>query len=55
MFSAEATGPATYHFNANQTNYIPSGDAASNTSGAAFSGTTVAWYFIDDVENFFRP
>ncbi len=55
LFSAGATGPATYHFNANQTNYIAAGNAASSTSGAAFATTSAAWYFVDDVDVQVRP
>jgi len=55
LFSAGATGSASYHFNANQTNYIAAGDAASSASGAAFTTTTAAWYFVDDVDVLVRP
>jgi lysophospholipase L1-like esterase len=55
LFSAGATGPASYHFNANQTNYIAAGNAASSASGAAFTTTTAAWYFVDDVDVLVRP
>lgn len=55
LFSGGSTGPATYHFNANQTNYIAPGNAASNASGAAFTTTSAAWYFVDDVDVLVRP
>ena len=50
LFSAGATGPASYHFNANQINYIASGDAAASALAAAFTGTSGAWYFVDGVD-----
>jgi lysophospholipase L1-like esterase len=55
LFSSGATGPASYHFNANQINYIASGDAAPSASGAAFTGTSGAWYFVDGVDVLARP
>lgn len=55
LFSGGATGPASYHFNANQTNYIAAGNAASSTSGAGFTTTSAAWYFVDDVDVLVRP
>ena len=55
LFSSGSTGPATYHFNANQTNYIARGNAASSTSGAAFTTTSAAWYFVDDIDVLVQP
>jgi lysophospholipase L1-like esterase len=44
-----ATGRATYHFTAQQTNYIASGDKASATAGSAYKTTATSWYFLDGV------
>jgi lysophospholipase L1-like esterase len=44
-----ATGRATYHFTAQQTNYIASGDKASATAGTAYTTTAASWYFLDGV------
>ena len=55
LFSAGATGPATYHFNANQANYVASGDAAADATGAPYTTTSAAWYFVDGVDVLSRP
>ncbi len=45
-----ATGPATYHSDAQQTNYISgTGNFAGQVSGAAFTTTSQSWYYVDDV------
>jgi lysophospholipase L1-like esterase len=44
------TGPATNHSDAQQDNYIASGDQSGATSGAPFSQQTQSWYFIDSVD-----
>jgi lysophospholipase L1-like esterase len=49
LFLPTATGRATYHFTAQQTNYIASGDQASATAGTAYSTTATSWYFLDGV------
>jgi lysophospholipase L1-like esterase len=50
LFTAGATGPATYHADAQQTSYISAGNHAGRDSGAAFTTTNGAWYFLDDVD-----
>jgi lysophospholipase L1-like esterase len=50
LFTAGATGPATYHADAQQTNYISSGNHAGRDSAAPFTTTNGAWYFLDDVD-----
>jgi lysophospholipase L1-like esterase len=49
LFLPAATGRATYHFTAQQTGYIASGDQASSTSGTAYTTTDTSWYFVDGV------
>ncbi|MGE5293117.1 MAG: SGNH/GDSL hydrolase family protein [Micromonosporaceae bacterium] len=51
LFTRAATGPATYHADAQQTNYVSTpGDYADSESGSAFTTTTQSWYFLDDVD-----
>ena len=45
-----ATGPATYHSGAQQTNYVASGNHAGNVSAAAYTTTATSWYFLDGVD-----
>src|SRR6266480_531866 len=49
LYLPVATGRATYHFTAQQTNYIASGDKASATAGTAYTTTATSWYFLDGV------
>jgi lysophospholipase L1-like esterase len=49
LFLPAATGRATYHFTAQQTGYIASGDQASATAGTAYTTTDTSWYFLDGV------
>jgi lysophospholipase L1-like esterase len=49
LYLPVATGRATYHFTAQQTNYIASGDQASATAGTAYTTTATSWYFVDGV------
>ncbi|MFZ0088536.1 MAG: SGNH/GDSL hydrolase family protein [Solirubrobacteraceae bacterium] len=50
IYLPDATGPATYHALAQQTNYISTtGNFAGQASGAAFATTTQSWYYLDDV------
>jgi lysophospholipase L1-like esterase len=45
------TGPATYHSDAQQTNYISgNGNFAGQDSGAAFTTTSASWYYADAVD-----
>jgi lysophospholipase L1-like esterase len=51
LFTRAATGPATYHANAQQVNYISApGNFAGSESGAAFTTTSQSWYFLNDVD-----
>ena len=49
LYLPVATGRAIYHFTAQQTNYIASGDKASATAGTAYTTTATSWYFLDGV------
>jgi len=49
LYLPVATGRATYHFTAQQTNYIASGDKASATAGSAYKTMAPSWYFLDGV------
>ena len=49
LYLPAATGRATYHFTAQQTGYIASGDQASATAGTASTTTDTSWYFLDGV------
>ena len=49
LFTAAPTGPATYHSDAQQINYVSAGDQAGSDSGAAFTTTSQHWYFLDAV------
>ncbi len=50
LFTAAPTGPATYHSDAQQVNYVSAGDQAGSDSAAAFTTTSQHWYFLDDVD-----
>jgi lysophospholipase L1-like esterase len=45
-----ATGPATQHWDAQQDNYLATGDQTASTSGAAFGTTISCWMFADGVD-----
>ena len=48
IYLPKATGPATYHFDAQQTNYISTtGNFAGQQDGSAFTTTSSSWYFAD--------
>jgi lysophospholipase L1-like esterase len=49
LYLPTATGRATYHFRAQQTGYIASGDQASAAAGTAYTTTDTSWYFLDGV------
>ena len=56
LFTKAATGPATYHADAQQINYISTpGDFAGSESGAAFTTTSESWYFVEDVDVLAAP
>ncbi len=51
LFTQAATGPATYHADAQQINYVSTrGDYAASESGTAFTTTSQSWYFLDDAD-----
>jgi lysophospholipase L1-like esterase len=50
VYAPSATGPATQHFDAQQTNYIASGNQASRASGAAYRTTSSCWLLADGVD-----
>lgn len=50
MYLPVATGPATYHSGAQQTNYVATGNHAGNVSAAAYTTTATSWYFLDGVD-----
>jgi lysophospholipase L1-like esterase len=54
LYARGATGPATYHSEAQQINYVSSpmapGDYADSGSAGAFTITSQHWYFLDDVD-----
>ena len=45
-----ATGPATYHLTAQQTNYVASGNHAFDVSPATYTTTAPSWYLLDGVD-----
>jgi lysophospholipase L1-like esterase len=51
MYASGPTGPATYHSDSQQVNYVSaSGDYAASESGAGFTITSQHWYFLDEVD-----
>ncbi|HEY2520205.1 MAG TPA: SGNH/GDSL hydrolase family protein [Streptosporangiaceae bacterium] len=50
LYTATATGPATYHSDAQQVNYVSAGDQAGSDAATAFTTTSQSWYFLDDVD-----
>jgi lysophospholipase L1-like esterase len=51
LFVRGQTGPATWHWDARQTNYISTaGDHTGDVGGAAFATTVTSWFFLDDVD-----
>ena len=44
------TGPATYHFDAQQTGYIASGDHSGDAGDAAYSSTDSSWFFLTGLD-----
>jgi lysophospholipase L1-like esterase len=53
LYFPAATGPATYHMDAQQTGYVASGDHTGETADTAYTTNGSSWYFIDglDVHN----
>jgi len=50
IYLPEATGPATYHFDAQQTGYIASGDHAGDAGVTAYSTTDSSWFFLSGLD-----
>jgi lysophospholipase L1-like esterase len=50
IYLPEATGPATYHFGAQQENYLAAGNHVKDTDEAAFGAQATSWYFLDGVD-----
>ncbi|HTT30567.1 MAG TPA: SGNH/GDSL hydrolase family protein [Solirubrobacteraceae bacterium] len=50
VFLPQATGAATQHSDAQQVNYVGSGDQTLDTSGTPFTMQTQSWYFVDSVD-----
>jgi lysophospholipase L1-like esterase len=51
LFSRNPTGPATYHSDAQQNNFVSTpGDSAASVSADSFTTPSQHWYFVDSVE-----
>jgi lysophospholipase L1-like esterase len=51
LYTSGPTGPATYHSDAQQINYVSgAGDYAASESAAGFTITSQHWYFLDEVD-----
>ncbi len=50
LYLPQATGPATYHSLAQQTNFVGAGDRSSQPDASGFGTTTNNWYFLDGVD-----
>lgn len=55
IFLPQATGSATQHTLAQETNYIAAGDHTGDGAGSAFTTETTSWYFVDEVDVLARP
>ncbi|MGW7680523.1 SGNH/GDSL hydrolase family protein [Kribbella sp. NPDC054772] len=55
LYSATATGPATYHNAAHTTSYLAAGNHAADAGGTAFTGNTTSWLFVDGVDVIAAP
>jgi lysophospholipase L1-like esterase len=49
IFVPDATGPATQHVDAEEVNYVATGDHVAGASDAAFRTRTRSWYLLDGV------
>ncbi len=49
LFLPRSTGPATNHSDAQQVNYLATGNRASDPAATAFSTTVQSWYLLDGV------
>jgi lysophospholipase L1-like esterase len=50
LYLPDATGPATYHQIAGQTNYVASGDHSGDVAGGAYTTTSTSWFFVDGLD-----
>lgn len=51
LFLPNATGPATYHQEGQQDNFVStSGDFSQDPSANAYTTTTTSWFFVDGVD-----
>jgi hypothetical protein len=51
LFLPAASGPATWHWDARQTNYISAaGDHTGDTGAAAFATPVTSWFFLDGLD-----
>jgi lysophospholipase L1-like esterase len=50
IYLPEPTGAATYHFDAQQTGYIASGDHAGDAGDTAYSTTDSSWFFLTGLD-----
>ncbi|HEX4705110.1 MAG TPA: SGNH/GDSL hydrolase family protein [Pseudonocardiaceae bacterium] len=51
LFSRNPTGPATYHSDAQQNNFVSTpGNSAGSASADSFTTPSQHWYFVDSVE-----
>jgi lysophospholipase L1-like esterase len=50
VYLPDATGGATNHSDAQQNNYIASGNHVSDSTSTAYTGTTGSWYFVDGLD-----
>ena len=51
LYTQGPTGPATFHSDAQQVNYVSTlGDYAARESASAFTTTSQHWYFLDDID-----
>lgn len=50
VYLPAATGPATSHSDAQQNNYVASGDHAADATAAPYTTTTGSWYFVDGLD-----
>ncbi len=55
LFFAAPSGPATFHLLSSSTSYRASGDHLEDEAPAAFSETSLMWYFLGGVEVSGRP
>lgn len=50
LYLPDPTGPATYHLQSQQTNYVAAGDHSADASAAAYTRTAPSWYFLNGVD-----